>query len=43
MADRISRGEVDLEMLPEERKDEIGVLTKAFNRLIISLQMALSR
>ena len=42
LADRISKGEVDLEMLPENRWDEIGVLSQAFNRLIISLQKALS-
>jgi two-component system sensor histidine kinase/response regulator len=42
LADRISKGEVDLEMLPENRLDEIGVLSQAFNRLIISLQKALS-
>ena len=42
LADRISKGEVDLEMLPENRWDEIGVLSQAFNRLIISLQKALN-
>jgi two-component system sensor histidine kinase/response regulator len=43
LVDKISKGEVDLEMLPENRNDEIGVLSQAFNRLIISLQKALSR
>jgi nitrogen fixation/metabolism regulation signal transduction histidine kinase len=42
-ADLISQGKVDLEVLEEDRKDEIGVLTKAFNRLVISLKYALSR
>ncbi len=43
MADLMSQGQMDLEVLPEDRKDELGVLTKSFNRLIISLKMALSR
>jgi HAMP domain-containing protein len=42
-ADLISQGKMDLEVLEEDRKDEIGVLTKAFNRLVISLKYALSR
>ena len=41
-ADRISRGEMDLEMLDEGRRDEIGRLTKAFNRLVTSLKIAMS-
>jgi HAMP domain-containing protein len=43
MADSISKGEIDLEIIPEHRNDEIGVLIQAFNRLVISLKMALSR
>jgi len=43
MADLISQGKMDLDVLSEDRKDEIGVLTKAFNRLVISLKMAMSR
>lgn len=43
MADLISQGKMDLDVLAEDRKDEIGVLTKAFNRLVISLKMAMSR
>lgn len=43
MADLMSQGQMDLEVLAEDRKDELGVLTKSFNRLIISLKMALSR
>jgi HAMP domain-containing protein len=42
LADSISKGKLDLEILPTQRKDEIGVLTQAFNRLVISLKMALS-
>lgn len=42
-ADLISQGKMDLDVLSEERKDEIGILTKSFNRLVISLKMALSR
>ncbi len=41
-ADRISQGEMDLEMLTEYRKDEIGRLTQAFNRLVTSLKIAMS-
>jgi two-component system sensor histidine kinase/response regulator len=43
MADLISQGKMDLEIMDESRKDEIGVLTKAFNRLVISLKLAMSR
>jgi HAMP domain-containing protein len=43
MADSISKGETDLEIIPEQRKDEIGVLIQAFNRLVISLKIAISR
>lgn len=42
VADRISQGEMDLETLAEDRKDEIGRLTQAFNRLITSLKIAMS-
>ena len=41
-ADRISQGEMDLEILTEDRKDEIGRLTQAFNRLVTSLKIAMS-
>jgi predicted Zn finger-like uncharacterized protein len=43
MANLISQGKKDLDVLKEDRKDEIGVLTKAFNRLVISLKLAMSR
>lgn len=43
MTNLISQGKVDLDVLAEDRKDEIGVLTKSFNRLVISLKVALSR
>jgi methyl-accepting chemotaxis protein len=42
-ANLISMGECNLEVLEIDRKDEIGVLTQSFNRLVISLKMALSR
>jgi methyl-accepting chemotaxis protein len=42
-ANQISSGLRDLETLEENRKDEIGILTQAFNRLVTSLQMAISR
>ena len=43
MANLISQGKKDLNVLKEDRTDEIGVLTKAFNRLVISLKLAMSR
>ncbi|MCP4693225.1 MAG: HAMP domain-containing protein, partial [Desulfobacterales bacterium] len=42
-ADLMSQGKTDLDVIPEDRADEIGVLTKAFNRLVISLRIAMSR
>ncbi len=43
MADLISQGKMDLDIMEETRKDEIGVLTRAFNRLVMSLRLAMSR
>ncbi len=43
MANLISQGKMDLDVIDENRKDEIGVLTKSFNRLVISLKLAMSR
>jgi HAMP domain-containing protein len=43
MADQVSQGKIDLDVLPENRTDEIGSLTRSFNRLVISLKMALMR
>lgn len=43
MADSISKGKTDLEVIPQQRKDEIGVLVQSFNRLVISLKIAISR
>ncbi len=43
MADLISQGKMNLDILEEDRKDEIGVLTRAFNRLVMSLKLAMSR
>jgi two-component system, sensor histidine kinase and response regulator len=43
-ADLISQGKMDLDALPPtKRKDEIGLLTQAFNRLVTSLRIAMSR
>ena len=42
-ADLISMGKRNLEVLETDRRDEIGVLTQSFNRLVISLKMAMSR
>lgn len=43
MTNLISQGKRDLDVLKEDRKDEIGVLTRSFNRLVISLKLAMSR
>lgn len=43
MANLISQGKMDLDVIEENRKDEIGILTKSFNRLVISLKLAMSR
>ena len=40
-AELISQGKMDLDVLPEDRKDEIGRLTQAFNRLVTSLRIAM--
>jgi protein-histidine pros-kinase len=40
MADRISRGELDLSELPVKGKDEIARLTQSFNRMFVSLVKA---
>jgi len=37
-ADRMTRGEMPLELLPVEHADEVGHLTAAFNRLLAKLQ-----
>lgn len=42
IADLISKGKMDLETLPEDRKDEIGMLIRSINRLIISLKLAIN-
>lgn len=39
----ISQGELDLEVLKENRTDEIGILTESFNRLVLSLKLAMQR
>jgi protein-histidine pros-kinase len=40
MADRISRGELDLSELPVKGRDEIAALTQSFNRMFVSLVKA---
>jgi len=40
MAERISRGELDLSELPVKGKDEIAALTQSFNRMFVSLVKA---
>ncbi len=43
VANLISQGKMELEVMNEERKDEIGVLTKSINRLVISLKLAMDK
>ncbi|MCP4747493.1 MAG: HAMP domain-containing protein [Desulfobacteraceae bacterium] len=40
-AERISKGEIDLELRTANRNDEIGNLTKAFKRMATSLKIAM--
>ncbi|HMD30851.1 MAG TPA: HAMP domain-containing protein, partial [Candidatus Acidoferrales bacterium] len=40
MADRISKGEMDLTELPVSGKDEIAGVTQSFNRMFVSLVKA---
>jgi len=40
MADRISKGEMDLKELPVKGKDEIAGVTQSFNRMFVSLVKA---
>ena len=37
-ANRVSYGDFDVELLPENNEDEIGVVTKAFNKMIVSIR-----
>ncbi len=37
-ADSVAKGELDVELLPVKNNDEIGVLTEAFNKMVISLR-----
>lgn len=41
VANLISQGKMELEVIDENRKDEIGLLTKSINRLVTSLKLAL--
>ena len=41
MADRISRGELDLRELPVRGRDEIVALTRSFNRMYVSMAKAM--
>jgi protein-histidine pros-kinase len=41
MADRVSRGELDMEELPISGNDEIGALTSSFNRMFVTVVKAL--
>lgn len=37
-ANRVAKGQFDIELVNVESKDEIGVVTKAFNQMVISIQ-----
>jgi protein-histidine pros-kinase len=41
MADRVSRGELDVPELPLKGKDEITALTASFNRMYVTVVKAL--
>lgn len=38
MADEVGKGNFDIEPLPVESEDEIGVVTNAFNQMVVSIQ-----
>ncbi len=37
-ANRVSKGDFDIELLPVRSNDEVGVVTKAFNKMVISIR-----
>ncbi len=37
-ADEVARGNFNIEPLPVESEDEVGVVTKAFNQMVVSIQ-----
>ena len=37
-ADSVAKGELDVELMPVKNNDEVGVLTMAFNKMVISLR-----
>ena len=43
MADEVSKGNFDIEPLPVESTDEIGVVTKTFNEMVISIQQYIEK
>lgn len=43
VANLISQGKMELEVIDENRKDEIGLLTKSINRLVTSLKLAMDQ
>ena len=42
-ANQVSAGDFELELLPEESKDEIGVVTHAFNKMVVSIREYIAR
>ena len=38
MADEVGKGNFDISAVPVESSDEIGVVTKAFNKMVASIQ-----
>lgn len=43
MADEVGKGNFDIEELPIESMDEIGVVTKAFNQMVVGTQHYIAR
>ncbi|NNG00440.1 MAG: HAMP domain-containing protein [Desulfobacteraceae bacterium] len=43
VTDLMSQGKMNLDLLPETRTDELGVLIQSINRMVSSLKIALSR
>lgn len=42
-ADEVAKGNLDIELTPPESKDEVGVVTSAFNQMVISIRDYIER
>ena len=42
-ADEVARGNFDVELIPVAAEDEIGIVTKAFNQMVVSIRQYIER